>query len=781
MNFGNTVNTPKGNKEAFGSSFNFKDVILRYLKLWYWFVLGVVVSSILAYLYIRYTIPQYNVSATLAISQEESISESGLTAFKDLGLLDNTKSTVENEIQVIRSRTLINNVVKKLGLNIQYFTKGVLLETEDYPKSIIEINFIEPDSIVNLKSGELNVRIDSENNFSYLDKDGIELTKYSFGKTTDTKIGKIIITPKTGQIKKHLGQTIRVKVSPVKNITESYRNKLAIYSMVKGTSIVKIALNDPVKLKAKDIINNLIDEYSVYTIQHKKKISNRTSDFIERRLKLISEDLTQVDDEAAGYKSKFGLTNNVDSQTERVADFDSRNVQEITRYNTQLRLVGSMQNFIRSQDAMNDPIPSNLGFDDPSISSSVSRYNTLIFQRKRLLKSSSVQNPVVVNIDEQIRDTRQILESGLKSLRSSINIRLNSLKTQEKYFSGKLYTAPTRQKDLRIIEREQTVKEQLYLYLLQKREEAQITSEITLPNSKIIDRASILSSFPVSPNKKLIYIGAICLGFFIPFLIIYLKDLFNTKVGSKEDLERVLSMPIIGVIPKAKQKNKLVVSKNSRTPISEAFRILRTNLDFLMAGIKKDSGKVIFVTSSISGEGKTLISSNIAKVLAVSGSKVAYVGTDFRDPKFHSFLELPKGKDTIGFTNYIMDSKLKPQDVIYTEKGDDPMYILPAGAIPPNPSGLLMNQKVKTMFAYLEENYDYIVVDTAPVSLVADTMLISNLADLSIYVIRENYSDKGLLKMPEQYYQEKRLKNIAVLLNDAESKMGYSYGYGGKK
>jgi len=777
MDFGNTVNKPKIGNESFGSSFNIKDIILKYLKFWYWFVSSILLFGILAYLYIRYTIPQYNVSATLAISQEDSISESGLAAFKDLGLLDNTKNTVENEIQVIKSRTLINNVVKKLGLNIQYFTKGVLLEGENYPKSIIEINFIEPDSIVNLKSGELNIRVNSESSFSYLDKNGVELKKYSFGKTTTTTIGKIIITPKTEQIKNYIGQTVKIKVSPVKNITENYRTRLAVFNVGKGTSIVKISLNDPVKLKAKDIINNLIDEYSVYTIQHKKKISNRTSNFIERRLKLISEGLTQIDDEAAGYKSKFGLTTNIETQTERVADYDSKNVQEIRRYSTQLRLVESMQNFIRSQDAMNDPVPSNLGFDDPAISSSVSRYNKLIFQRKRLLKSSSVQNPVVVNIDEQINNTKQTLESGLRSLKSSINIRLNSLKTQDKYFSGKLYTAPTRQKDLRIIEREQTVKEQLYLYLLQKREEAQITSEITLPNSRVIDRASILSSFPVSPNKKLTYIGAIFLGFLIPFLTIYLKNLFNTKVSSRGDLERVLSLPIIGVIPKAKQKNKLVITKNSRTPISEAFRILRTNIDFLMAGIKKDSGKVIFVTSSISGEGKTLISSNIAKVLAVSGSKVVYVGTDFRDPKFYEFLELPKGKDTIGFTNYIMDSKLNPEDVIYTEKGDDPMYILPAGAIPPNPSGLLMNQKVKTMFTYLEQNYDYIVVDTAPVSLVADTMLISNLADLSVYVVRENYTDKVLLKMPDQYSNEKRLKNIALLLNDAESKMGYSYGY----
>lgn len=780
----NQPTTTKLPGSSISGGFNLRDQIVKYLRRWYLFVISVCLFGVLAYLYVRYTIPQYNVSATILISQDDNIKESELSAFKDLGLLDDTQNKVENEILIMKSRTLITTVVNNLKLNVNYFSEGRILDVENYPKSLVEINFLSPDSLVQTKSKIFNVLINSETSFSFVDKEGIKLSDHSFGKTINTSVGDIVITPSVEDLANHAGKTIKIKINPVKYVAEAYRNRIGVFPAGKNSSIVRISLNDAVKEKAKDIINNLIEEYNKTTVENKKIASARTAEFINERLDLISGDLTEVDEEAAGYKSKFGLTNDVGAQTQRVADIDSRNLQEISRLGTQQRLIESMRSFVMSQEGRNDAIPGNLGFDDPTVSNTVSRYNNLIFQRKRLLKTSSEQNPVVVNIDEQLDGLRQVLIGSLNSLRGTINIRLNSLRTQDKYFSGKLYTAPIRQKDLRVIEREQTIKEQLYLYLLQKREEAEITSHITLSNARVIDQASIIGSYPISPNKKMIYLAAIFVGLLLPFLYIYLSDLFNVKVNSREDLEKVLSMPILGSIPKTKSKNKMVVSRNSRTGISEAFRILRTNLNFLMAGIHKSSGKVIFVTSTISGEGKTLISSNLAKTLAISGKKVAYIGTDFRDPKFHKILELPKGKDTPGFTNYIMDLSLEPKDVIYKQKEDDPIYVLPSGAIPPNPAELLMQDRVKQMFEYLEATYDYIVVDTAPVSLVTDTLLIGHFADLCIYIVRENYSDKRVLQVPENFYRDKRLPNMAVLLNAAGNKTGYNYGYGygyGKK
>ncbi len=775
-----TPTTDKAFESSSGFGFNLRDQIVKYLKKWYWFALSAIVFLSLAYVKIRYTLPQYSISSTIAISQEENISESELSAFKDLGLLDDTQNKIENEIQIIRSRTLITNVVNNLKLNVRYFTEGRVLEIENYPKSLIEINFLSHDSIVQTKSKVFHVKINSSTSFSFLNEEGEKISDHSFGKTVSTpSVGDIVITPSIDDIESSIDAVIKIVIAPVQLVAEGYRNRLSILN---SSSIVQISLNDPVKEKAKDIINNLVEEYTKATIENKKQISARTADFINERLDLISGDLSEVDDEAAGYKSKFGLTNDVEAQTQRVADIDSRNVQEIAQLNTQLNLIESMRRFVLSQEGRNDLVPANLGFSDATITTTVSRYNGLILQRKRLLKTSSDQNPVVVNIDQQIDGLRQVLIGSLNSLRSSINIRLKSLRTQDQYFSGKLYNAPIRQKDLRVIEREQTIKEQLYLYLLQKREEAEITSHITLSNARVIDKASTLNSYPVSPNKKIIYMGALFLGLALPFMIIYLSDLLNVKISSREDIEKVLSMPIIGSIPKvkAKDKNKIVVSHNDRSGVAEAFRILRTNLDFLMAGTDKTMGKVIFVTSTISGEGKTMISSNLAKTLSISGKSVVYLGTDLRDPKFHKFLELPNGKDTKGLTNYIMNKSLKPEDVIYKDK--DSFDYIPSGAIPPNPAELLMQDRIKSMFDHLENIYDYIVVDTAPVSLVADTLLIGKFADLCIYIVRENYSDKRILNVPENFYREKRLPNIAVLLNAAGSQPGYTYGYGyGKK
>ncbi|SHI36165.1 GumC family protein [Aquimarina spongiae] len=764
-----------------GFGFNLRDQIIKYLKKWYWFALSVAIFVTGAFLKVRYTIPQYNVSSSIMISQDESISESELAAFKDLGLIESSQNSIQNEIQIIRSRTLITNVVNNLKLNVRYFSEGRILEVENYPKSLIEINFLADDSIVHTKSKVFHVKINSSTAFSFLDEKGNKISDHSFGNTVSSTVGDIVITPSVDNLDANIGKIIKIQIAPVKIVAESYRNRIAI-SPMKNSTIVRLALNDPVKEKAKDILNNLVEEYNKATIENKKQISARTADFINDRLDLISGDLSQVDDEAAGYKSKFGLTNDVEAQTQRVADIDSRNVQEIAQLNTQLNLIESMRRFVLSQEGRYDLIPANLGFSDGTITTTVTRYNGLILQRKRLLKTSSAQNPVVVNIDQQIDGLRQVLIGSLNSLRSNINIRLQSLRTQDQYFSGKLYSAPLRQKDLRVIEREQTIKEQLYLYLLQKREEAEITSHITLSNARVIDKATTLSSFPVSPNKKMIYAGALFLGLVIPFMIIYLSDLLNVRINSREDLEKVLSMPIIGSIPKVKGKSKILISQNDRSGIAEAFRILRTNLDFLLAGIKKDKGKVIFITSTISGEGKTMISSNLAKALSISGKKVVYLGTDLRDPKFHKILELPQGKDTKGLTNFIMDSELKTTDVIYSQKDEDSFDYIPSGAIPPNPAELLMQDRVKTMFDYLEENYDYVIVDTAPVSLVADTLLIGKFSDLSIYIVRENYSDKRILQVPENFYREKRLPNIAVLLNAAGSQAGYNYGYGyGKK
>ena len=757
---------------------NYREQVIHYIRKWPWFLLSLIVFISLAFLYMRYTIPQYEVNSTILINEDEGSSGSEMMAFQDLGFFDNTQSMVENEVQILKSRSLMLVVAKKLRLNVQYFSEGTVLEFENYTKSLVDINFLSSDSLIYRQEQVFDLRIKSKTDFTLLNNNKESGKDYSFGKPILTSLGKIIITPTNQNIQDRIGDHIKVVITPIQDVAELYRNKLIIEPVEQGSAVLSISLNDPVEEKARDIVNTLVEEYNMLAIEDNKAIAKKTSEFINERITLITTDLSSVDTEAAEYKSNRGLTTDLGAQTQRLAETNMQNNRAISELNTQISLIQSMRQYTQSQGSNYDIVPANLGFSDPAVTNLVSRYNELVLNRNRILENSTLQNPTIINLDQQLNDLRQSLLASLNNLQESTKIKLSSLQTQDRYFSGRLYSAPKEQQALKEIERQSLIKEQLYLYLLQKREEAEISSAVSTANAKVIDPAIITEKSTLFPPKKIIVIGTLFMGLFVPFLVIYISGLLSVKVNSKQDLEKVLTTPIIGDIPKSSSKSKMVVSKTSRSAVAESFRILRTNLDFLMAGISSDRGKIIFTTSTVSGEGKTFISSNLAKVLAVTGKKVVYIGTDLRDPKFHLFLDLPNGKNSIGVTNYITDKKLNPSDVIHNLGGEDSFDIIPSGAIPPNPSELLMNIRVKELFSYLQENYDFIVVDTAPVQLVTDTLLISNMADLVIYIVRAHYLDKRLLPIAESLYKDKRLPNMAVLLNGTDYKKGYGYGYG---
>ncbi|KAA1246927.1 polysaccharide biosynthesis tyrosine autokinase [Aquimarina sp. RZ0] len=760
-----------------------KNTLLRYLKKWYWYAICVLITLSLAFIYLRYTPPQYKVTSKILIDDSnESNSGPDLSTFNDLMVFNKSKSKLENEIELLRSRNLMIKVIKKLELNVRYYKKGRVLEVEDYPESNISINLVSDDSIFNKRKISFPVRIDSEESYTILDEknDNAEIIASKFGATTKTEFGDIIITPNTDDLENRKGQIIKIEIVPLERLADSYNRKLSISQVGEQSTVLNISFQDLVKEKARDILNTLIEQYKADDIQRKKTVSKKTTKFVNERISDIEEDLTTVDNESAGYKSKNLLTTDIGTQSQRLAENDSRNLREINTINNQMILIEEMRRYVADQQGKFNMIPSNLGFSDGGILDLVGRYNALIARRNSLLRSSSEQNPIVVTLDEQIVSLQGALLSSLNNLKNSTGITLKNLEDQNRYFTGKLYRAPKQQKDLIDIQRKINIKEDLFLYLLKKKEEAAITSQITESNIYVVDEAIVTRAMtPVSPKRKIIYLGALLLGFLIPTSFLYIHDLMDVKVRSKSDVESLLTIPFMGSIPKAKtKKNKVVVSKNSRTSISEAFRIQRTNLDFLMAGSQKKSGKIVFVTSTISGEGKTLVSSNLAKTLAISNKKVAYLGTDFRDPKIHNFFDLSGGRDTIGFTNYIMNSDIATKDIVYKTGEEDSLYIIPSGLIPPNPAELLMNDRVKEMFDYLEANFDYIVVDTAPVSLVTDTLLISHYADLCVYIVRENYSDKRILEVAENLYRNDRLPNMAVLLNaESNSNIGYGYGY----
>lgn len=778
MNSINSNSASKENNLVVGfKDFNIKELLLKYLKHWYWFVLCIIICTAFAYTKLRYSIPLYDVTSTIVISQEDNLTNSGLSAFKELGIAE-TQDKIENEIQILKSKTLIKNVVEKLKLNILYFYEGRILDIEEYANPAIRLSFTDSNKNTANKSGTLYVKINTNTSFSFINIEGDVLSTHNFNTPVKTNLGTVVVAANTTDFSTIIDKKVIVKVLPVRSVVDNYRARLNIMTVGLKSTVLQIALRDAIILKAENFIDSLIEEYSQQEIQNKNETSKKTGNFINDRLIEISQNLSSVDTEAAKYMSKYGIGANVEGESSRLSEVSVDNNREIENFQVQNVLIQATIDYLKQQEQENNLIPSDLNVDNSSITTDIGKYNMLVLRRKRLLKTSTPKNPTIVKIDDELKGLRAVLAQNLKKIKNQLNIKLNTLLKKRNQIKGKLSQAPAIQKDLREIAREQGVTENLYLWLLQKKEEADITSHITVANSRVIDKASPVSLLPVAPNKKGTYLLSTLLGFLIPFIIIYAKELLNTNVQSKKDIENLVSAPIIGSIPKEKSNKKLVINKTDNTPISEAFRILRSNLEFLLKGINKEKGKTIFVTSSISGEGKTFISSNIAKSLAILGKKVVYVGSDLRLPKFHLTFNLPKGDQTPGLTNYIIDSEIKVEDIIYPENEDGELYLLPPGAIPPNPSILLADQKINHLFAYLEQNFDYIVVDTAPISLVTDTLLISHLADLTVHVVKENYSDKRLLTIPEGYSKEGRLKNLAMLLNYASSNMSGAYGYG---
>ena len=744
-------------------TFNIREEVEKYAYYWKWFVLGIFLSILTVYLYLRYTPNQYQVSATILVEGSES---SELSAFSELSLLGKSNASLENEIELLTSRNLLRKMVEELDLNVSYFREGRVIEAEFHKsESPIRLNFLSEKSEVAKRGGLFKVLIASDDSFFI--EEGTKTNEFAFGEKIDLNFGSLIITP-TSQEKLKVGDEIIVKLTPVESVISKYRSKIQIAS-VKGTRILKLTLADEVKLKAEEIVNNLILQYNEDAIYDKGLVIKNTNDFINERIDVINEDLSSIESGVESFKKENKL---IDVGSEAgIALQNSTNLNsQIVELNTQLKLIDFVTVYIQTNE--NELIPSNLGLLQNPIDQSTSKYNEILLERNRLLKNSSSLNPVIASLEEELTLYRENIHKSLVNLKSSLNISLQDLKSQEAIFNSKIGKVPEKEREFRGIERQQQIVEALYLYLLQKREENAMALAANLPSAKIVDKA-YGSNAPIFPKPRMYYLAAIALGLLIPFGIIYLIFLLDNKVHSRKDVEAVVKAPILGDIPKSKEMKKLVVSKNDRTSTAESFRLLRTNINFMLANVETEA-KTIFVTSTLGGEGKTFIAINIATVLALSNKKVLLIGGDIRKPRIAEYLGIEVNK---GLTHYLMDQKLQVSDIIdKVEEGN--FDLVSSGIIAPNPSELLMNGRFEDVLAYGKEHYDYVIVDTAPINIVTDTLLLSKQSDLFIYVIRANFLDKRLLEIPQKLYREKRLSNMAVLLNDTDFKRGYGYGYG---
>ena len=748
-------------------------VFEKYSFYWKWFLLGFIIAMSIAFIFLRYANYQYEVSSTILIADDEKGSiTSELSAFEDLGIIKGRKTSLDTETGILKSRTLMENVIKDLQLNISYYSQGRIARREIYKKEIpININFLVPDSVLYELDTAFSVGGWSDLKIQLSNQNGMEVSKNSFGERISCKFGDIIITPVS--IKNNdIGEEIFIKISPLKEVASHYREILKIAPESKQSNLLILSLRDPVKLKAQNILNQLISQYNKNAVEDKSQIAKNTDKFINDRLDVISEDLSSVDIGVEEFKTKNKLTD-LSAEAGIILESTSELNKKIVDLNSQVRLVDYMINYVKKNEE--DLIPTNLGLPDESntINSNTFNYNKLLLERNRLLANSSNLNPIVINLNEQILKYKESIIQRLINLKASLRIKLSEYKKQEIRSSERSSLAPKQEREIRDIQRQQQIIETLYLYLLQKREENSITLAVTAPNAKIIDKADG-GSKPVSPKKMIVYIVALLLGLIVPFMVIYIRMLLDNKIHALEDVEGVVKAPILGDIPTTKSEKKVIISEQDRSNVAESFRLLRTNVNFMLPGDHKGA-KTIFITSTIGGEGKTFIAINLASALALLNKKVLLIGADIRKPKIATYLNTKQEK---GLTHFLIDSSLKVTDVIVHHKETN-LDVLESGVIPPNPSELLTNGRFDEVIAYGKANYDYIIIDTAPVNIVTDTLLLGHHADLFVFVIRANFLDKRLLKIPKTMYENKRLPNMAILINDTNyEKRGYGYGYG---
>ncbi|WP_299066028.1 polysaccharide biosynthesis tyrosine autokinase [uncultured Polaribacter sp.] len=756
---------------------NIREEIEKYIYHWKWFVLGVFVSFLLAFLYLRYSTPEYSASASILIkdNQKSGISKE-LEAFKDMGIVGGSSANnTDNEIEILKSRKIIGTVVDSLNLTTIYSREGRVKRSEVYgasnPVNLKLIRFNE-DFLNRRKDTSFLINFSSSNTYELKDLQGVVVDKYQFNENVVSELGEFSIE----KLKAFNDEQVEVLITIIRRdkIIDQFKNAVSISPVNKNASVLDLSITYPIQEKAEDFLDELVKQYNIDAIADKSEVSQKTKNFIDDRLEAIGKDLNAIQDKVKDFKTDNNITG-LSGEGELALATANANNEKLIAVKTELEIAKGVYQNIRKNSNNNETLPQNLGFSDASIAESIKQFNDLVLLKNRLSVNAGSKNPQIIQYNKEIEILKINLKQSISNLIASLETQYNQINKEANKVKYKVSTIPLLERGFIDIARQQEIISGLYEYLLKKKEETAISLAVTVPNAKIIDKA-YSTGIPVSPKRKIIYLAAILLGLIVPFIIIYLRNLLDTKVHNKKDIENALTVPFLGDIPRSESKEKVIVGSDARSSGSEAFRLVRTNLDFMLAS-KKGSKKFIFITSTTSGEGKSFISINLSATLALSGKKVLLIGMDLRAPKVTEYLGLESKK---GVTNYITSDDLTLDELKFQIPQAPTLDIISSGAIPPNPAELLSGDNVKNLFQEIDtqQDYDYVVVDTAPVNLVTDTLLISKYADMFLYIVRANYLDKRLLAVPQELYKNKRLPNMSIVLNDTDPKRSYGYGYG---
>ena len=778
-------------READDKEIDIQELLFKYLIHWPWFVGAVIVCLISAYIYLYVATPVYNISATVLIKDDKkggsSNNVAGLDELGLSGLLTSSQS-IDNEIEVLRSKTLVKEVVNYLNLYVTYQDDDQIPSKELYKTSPVQVN-MTPQEAEKLKtkvviemvlhpqgSLDVNVKMEDKEIQKHFEKLPAILPTnqgtLSFFQTTDSissKKNEEVGSPV--QDMRHITATI----SQPMNVARRYCENLSIEPTSKTTSVVTVSLKNSSLQRGQDFINQLLEMYNRNTNNDKNEIAQKTAEFIDERIGIISKELGSTEADLETFKRDAGITDlSSDAQIALTgnAEYEKKQVEN----RTQISLVEDLKKYLGHNEY--EILPSNVGLKDITLAAQIDRYNEMLIERKRLLRTSTENNPAIINLDTSIRATKANVQATLEGTLQGLFITKADLDREAKRYMRRISDAPGQERQYVSIARQQEIKAGLYLMLLQKREENAIMLAATANNAKIIDDA-IADVIPVSPKRSIIYLAALCLGIAIPVVVIYMIDLTKFKIESRADVEKLTSVPIAGDIPLTDEKNtkegSIAVFENQNNLMSETFRNIRTNIQFMLQNNKK----VILVTSTVSGEGKSFTSANLAISLSLLGKKVVIVGLDIRKPGLNKVFNLSSKEK--GITQYLANPEMDLMSLVQLSDVNRNLYILPGGTVPPNPTELLARDGLDKAIEILKKNFDYVILDTAPIGMVTDTLLIGRVADLSAYVCRADYTHKAEYTLINELFHEQKLPNLCTIINGVDlkkRKYGYYYGYG---
>lgn len=749
---------------------NLWELASLFIKYWKWIALGLIVAAVIAVIYLRYTTPVYNVSATIILKEEQTGRPSqSIGTLDELAMLG-AVTNVDNEIFILQSRSLIRSVINRLDLHTSYIVKGRIKETDLYTLSpvVVAMSQDDQDRLTTNIELEMQLRQDStvyvRGKFKHQVMDTL-LTRLPALIHTD--YGNITFTRRVGVKPDY--RELHVLIQHPNAVISDYRGNLIVSQTSRNASVLKMDLKTPYPQKGRDFLATLVEVYNHEAIEDKNQEAMNTQLFIDERIGIIDQELGTAERNVEQYKQSQGLT---DIQTDLQRDMQMGSVyeQQLVEVATQLNVVNSLNDYLNNPANKNKTIPSNIGVDDPTLQATTSEYNRLLLERERLSQSMTDDNPAMRRMNEQIEGLRQSIGSSINSVQQGLQIRQREARNQANLFGGRVSNVPTQEREFMELSREQQIKASLFLMLLQKREENALALAAFANKAKVLDEPA--NGGKVAPRTMIVGMAALLLGLLIPMGIIYLKDLLSFRITSRSDVDKISKLPILGDIPTFDEEGNMAVKENETRQIDEAFRMLRTNLLLTLGA----DNKVVVFTSTVSGEGKTFVALNTAISLSLLNKKVLLIGLDLRVPRLTDYLKLETRN---GFTNYLSGFNTDLNSLIVPSKLTDNLFVLPAGPIPPNPAELLSRPSLDKAIEKLKGEYDLIIIDSSPASQVTDTLIINRVSDATVYMCRANYSSKGNLRYANELMQQKKLKNMVLVVNDVDDfHHGYGYGYG---